>query len=245
MWSGIDYGGETAGWPMVTSQFGVLDRCRFPNDAYYYYLQEWTTAPMVHLFPNWTWPGKDGQTIDVWCYSNCDSVELFLNGKSLGAKPRQPLTHITWKVPYEPGTLAARAVKDGKVIVTHQLRTASAASQIRLTPDRQSLTADGRDLSFITASILDGQGEPVPAAENDISIEVAGPGRLLGLCSGDPGSHENPHASHMKVFNSLLLAIIQTSTKAGEITVRTSSPGLELGAAKLASSAPIQTSEKP
>ncbi len=226
MWAGIDYGGETCGWPMVTSQFGVLDRARFPNDAFYYYLQEWTTNRMVHLFPHWTWPGKEGQHIEVWCYSNCDAVELLLNGKSLGAKPCRPLTHLEWKVAYQPGTLSARALKEGKVVCTDEVKTAGAPARIQIVADRNALASNGCDLSFITARILDAQGNIDPVADNELAFHIEGPGRLLGLCSGDPASHENPKAGRMKAFNGLLLAIIQSENRPGNITVRVSSPGI-------------------
>jgi beta-galactosidase len=229
MWSGIDYGGETCGWPMVTSQFGVLDRCRLPNDAYFYYRQEWTTNPMVHLCPHWTWPGKEGRDIEVWSYSNCEAVELFLNGKSLGTKPCQPLTHLAWQVPYQPGTLSARALKMGKVVCTDETKTAGAPARIQLLADRKAIAADGCDLSFVTVRILDSQGNVVPVADSLVSVRIEGRGRLLGLCSGDPASHENPKAGQMKAFNGLLLAIVQSDGRPGDITVRASSAGLSAG----------------
>ena len=211
---------------MVTSQFGVLDRARFPNDAHYYYLQEWTTTPMMHLFPHWTWPGKEGQDIEVWCYSNCEAVELFLNGKPLGAKPSGPLTHLAWKVPYQPGTLSARALKEGKVVCTDEAKTAGGPARIQLLADRDAITSDGCDLSFITVRILDDRGIMVPVAGNEVAMSVTGPGRLLGLCSGDPASHENPKAGRLKAFNGLLLAIVQSDGHSGDIAVTASSPGL-------------------
>jgi len=229
MWSGIDYRGETSGWPIVTSQFGVFDQCRFPNDAYYYYLQEWTSQPMVHIFPHWTWPGKEGRPIDVWCYSNCDTVEIMLNGKSLGLQPRQPLTHLAWKVPYQPGTLTARAFKAGKAVCTQEVKTAGAPAQLRLSSDRSTIRADGCDLSFITIAIHDRSGNPVPVADNEVSLAVEGPGRLLGLCSGDPGSHDNPKTGRMRAFNGLLLGIVQSDGSPGRITLRASSPDLVTG----------------
>ncbi len=233
MWSGFDYEGENSGWPMVTSQFGVLDVCRFPNDAYYYYLQEWTTTPMVHVFPHWTWPGREGKPIDVWCYSNCDAVELLLSGKSLGVKPRQSLGHIAWTVPYQPGTLEARALKGGNVVCTRVVKTAGDPARISLSADRTSIRADGCDLSFVTLGIEDGHGNPNPIAQNEISVEVEGRGRLLGLASGDPASHENPRHHQMKAFNGLLLAIVQSDGKPGPITLKASSAGLRSAAIAL------------
>ncbi len=233
MWSGIDYGGETCGWPIVTSQFGVLDRARFPNDAYYYYLQEWTATPLVHLFPHWTWPGKEGQTISVWCYSNAEAVELLLNGKSLGTKERRPLAHLEWKVPYEPGALVARASKSGQVVAVEEIKTAGPAAQIRLSADRQAIRADGRDLSFVTVSIHDAEGNVVPVASNEVAVEAEGSGRLIGLCSGDPASHENPKGHRMRAFNGRLLAIVQSDVHPGRISVRASSPRLTAGTLQL------------
>ncbi|MEN6357570.1 MAG: glycoside hydrolase family 2 TIM barrel-domain containing protein [Armatimonadota bacterium] len=229
MWSGFEYYGETIGWPTITSQFGVLDICRFPKDTYYYFLQEWTDEPMVHIFPHWTWPGKEGQVIDVWGYTNCDSVRLSLNGKPLGEIPRKPLSHIEWKVPYEPGVLMAEGIIDGKVACTQETRTASEPAQIHMSVDRTSISADGMDVSFVTISIYDRDDIFVPTAGSLIDIQVTGQGRLIGLSSGDPGSHESPKGSRAKVFNGLLLAIVQSNVESGSINVTATSNGLESG----------------
>lgn len=220
MWSGIDYFGETAGWPIVTSQFGVLDVARFPNDACYYYLQEWTASPMVHLFPHWTWPGREGEEIALWCYSNCDEVELLFGGKSLSRQPRRPGTHLAWQVPYRPGTLLARGLFSGEVVCRHEVRTAGPAVRLRIAADRSRISTDDRDLTFVTIGVHDGDGTPVPTAAHEIEVEVSGPGRLRGLCSGDPASHEDQQGSRMRAF-------VQSDGRPGEITVPASSEGLE------------------
>lgn len=227
MWSGIEYWGETTGWPIVTSQFGVLDLCRFPKDAYYYYLQEWTKPPMVHIFPHWNHEGREGQMIDVWCYTNCEEVELVLNDRSLGVKPRQALTHIAWQVPYERGVLVAKGICRGKIASLHEVKTASAPAALRLSADRARIKADGRDVSFITVTILDVTGYPVPTAGNRISVRVEGAGKLLGLGAGDPGSHENPKSNTMPAFNGLLLAVVQSTKEIGEIVLMAESTGLK------------------
>ncbi|MBN2211705.1 MAG: DUF4982 domain-containing protein, partial [Sedimentisphaerales bacterium] len=219
IWSGIEYWGESAGWPVVTSQFGVMDLCRFPKDPYYYYLQEWTEEPMVHILPHWTWPGKEGRTINVWCYSNCDSVELFLNGKSLGVQPRKPLSHIEWKVPYEAGELTAVGVRNSKEVCRDIQKTAGKPFEISLEADRTKIRADGKDLSFVTVRIMDANGVMVPTADDVVTFKVTGNGRLLGVCNGDPASHANPRADEINAFNGMALAIVQSSGGEGVISL--------------------------
>ena len=143
-----------------------------------------------------------------------------------GRKTAEPLGHFEWYVPYQPGTLSVRAAKDGKVVCTQEIKTAGDPARIKLAADRTSLAADGCDLSFITVSIHDRDEYPVPVTTNEISLTVQGQGKLVGLCSGDPASHENPKAGHMKAFSGLLLAIVQSDRKSGSITVRAASPGL-------------------
>lgn len=226
MWSGIEYLGETSGWPVVTSQFGVFDVARFKKDAYYYYLQEWTKKPMVYIFPHWNWDKKDS-VIDVWSYSNCDKVELFLNGKSLGVKNKVPLGHIGWKVPYEPGILSAKGYdENGKLLAQYFIRTAGKGYKLTAEADRKIIKADGNDLSFITIKVCDQNGTMLPDANNLIHVEVKG-GKLLGLCSGNPVSHADPAFRSMNAFNGMLLAIVQSEDHSGKIFVNVASKGLK------------------
>ena len=233
MWSGIEYRGETVGWPIVTSQFGVLDICRFPKDTYYYYLQEWTETPMVHIFPHWSWPGREGKSIDIWCYSNCHEVELFLNGNSLGKKTTEPLTHISWQVPYEPGTLDAKGYIDGKLAASKRVATAGEPKKIRLTADRTILVADGEDLSFITAEVLDDANNLVPTANLSLTFNVQGKGKLLGLSSGNPACHKNEKGKEIASFMGLCLAIVQSSMEPGSIIITANSVDLKSAVLKL------------
>lgn len=227
MWSGFEYIGESDGWPVVTSQFGVFDIARFKKDAYYYYLQEWTKKPMVHIFPDWTWDKKDS-IIHVWCYSNCDKVELFLNGKSLGTKNKVPLSHIEWEVPYEPGILEAKGYDDGKLIAQTEIRTAGKPYRLTAKADSSVIKANGTDLSFITIKVCDKNGTLIPHADNLINVKVTG-GKLLGLCSGNPVSHVDPASTWMKAFNGKLLAIIQSYDHQGKTVIKVSSEDLVPG----------------
>ncbi len=128
--------------------------------------------------------------------------------------------------PYQPGTLCARALEEGKVVCSDEVKTAGAPARIQIVADRNALASDGCDLSFITPRILDAQGNIDPVADNELAVHIEGPGRLLGHGSGDPASHENPKAGRMKGFNGLLLAIFQSDNRPGNITVRASSPGI-------------------
>jgi beta-galactosidase len=249
MWTGIDYLGESR-WPGKGSSAGVIDTCGFRKDGFYFYQSQWTDKPMMHLFPHWNWKGREGQFIPVTCYTNCDTVELFLNGKSVGAKgyafprygmedrygntgarARVPRTtndlHLEWDVPYEPGTLKAMGTKDGKVVSTVEVSTTGEPSAIRLTVDRAEIAADRRDVAHITVEVLDGQGRVVPAADNEIAFVVEGEGKLIGLDTGDPQSHEDYKASRRKAFNGMCLAIVQSAGKPGRIRVSANSPGLQ------------------
>ena len=196
VWTGFDYRGEPTpyGWPCISSHFGILDTCGFPKDDFYYYQSWWTDKPMLHLLPHWNWPGREGQAIDVWCYSNCEQVELLLNGKSLGAKKMEPNGHLEWKVAYAPGTLEARGSRGGRVMVTEKVETTDPPAKILLVPDRTPIKADGEDVAMVTVSAQDAQGRTVPTADNEVQFAIEGNGRILGVGNGDPSSHEADRA---------------------------------------------------
>ncbi|HLZ52920.1 MAG TPA: DUF4982 domain-containing protein [Verrucomicrobiae bacterium] len=193
IWTGFDYRGEPTpyGWPCINSHFGVMDTCGFPKDLYYYYQSWWTDQPVLHLLPHWNWPGQEGQDINVWCFSNCKEVELFLNGKSLGRKTMKPNSHLEWTVKYEPGALSAQGYdNDGKLIATTKVETTGAPAAVQLEPDRAVINADGEDVSVITVSVRDGQNRIVPVAANLVDFNLDGPGKILGVGNGDPSCHE-------------------------------------------------------
>ncbi len=191
-WTGFDYRGEPHpyGWPQVSSQCGIVDLCGFPKDMFYYLKSRWTTEPVLHIFPHWNWPGKEGQSIQVWAYSNCDEVELFLNNKSMGRKPMPINSHIEWPVQYEPGTLLARGYKNGKEIITKRIETPGAAKAIKLIADRPMIRSNGQDVSVVTVQVNDSKGRIVPTADNLITFKLKGPGKIIGVGNGDPSSHE-------------------------------------------------------
>ena len=139
-WTGFDYRGEPSpySWPCISSHFGALDTCGFPKDIFYYYKSWWGSKPVLHLFPHWNWQGREGQEIDVWCYTNLPNVELFLNGKSLGQKKVERNSHVEWKVKYEPGILEASAAGAGEILKDTRETTGSPA-KLQLNVDRQKI----------------------------------------------------------------------------------------------------------
>ena len=191
VWTGFDYRGEPTpyGWPCISSHFGILDTCGFPKDDFFYYKAWWGNEDVLHILPHWNWPGKEGQPIAVWCQSNLDEVELFLNGKSQGRKTMKRNSHLEWEVVYEPGTLEARGYRAGKLVKTERVESTGPGAQIVLTPDRTVIDANGEDVSMVTVSAVDEQGRLVPFADNDINFEVEG-GNIIGVGNGNPSSHE-------------------------------------------------------
>jgi beta-galactosidase len=228
VWTGFDYKGEPTpfAWPCVNSHFGIMDTCGFAKDNYYYYKSWWTDEPVLHLLPHWNWPDKTGQEIAVWCFSNCDEVELSLNGKSLGKKEMPRLGHIELKVPYEPGTLSAKGFKNGKAILTKEIRTTGAPAQIKVIPDRTKIKADGEDIAIATVQIVDEKGDVVPYADNLVAFDVTGNAKIIGVGNGDPSSHEPDKATMRRAFNGLCQVIIQAGDNPGQIQLSAQSDGL-------------------
>ena len=228
IWTGFDYLGEPTPykWPSRSSFFGIIDLAGFPKDVYYMYQSEWTNKTVLHIFPHWNWtPGK---IVDVWAYyNNADEVELFLNGKSIGVKKKTgDDLHVMWRLKYEPGTLKAVSRKNGKVVMTREIHTAGKPAKIQLWPDRTGMSANGKDLSFVTVRILDSKGNVVPDADNLVNFKIDGQGFIAGVDNGDENSHDSFKASYRKAFNGLALAIIQAKDKGGNVTLTATSKGL-------------------
>ena len=182
---------------------------------------------MLHLFPHWNW--KEGQTIDMWAYfNNADEVELFINGKSQGVKKKTgDDLHVMWRVTYEPGIVRAVSRKNGKVIVTKEIKTAGAPAKIILTADRNSLKANGEDLSFVTVTVADKDGNPVPDANNLIQFAIQGEGEIAGVDNGCQTDLSMFKADNKKAFKGLALAVVQSKKKAGTITLSATAEGLK------------------
>jgi beta-galactosidase len=229
VWTGFDYIGEPTPypWPARSSYFGIIDLAGFPKDVYYMYQSICTTKPVLHIFPHWNW--EAGKTVDVWAYyNNADEVELFLNGKSLGVKKKQgDDLHVMWRVQYEPGTLKAVSRKNGKVVLTKEIKTAGKPAKIVLSADRSNIKADGTDLSFITVKILDKDGNLVPDASDDVHFVIKGEGFIAGVDNGSETSMESFKADHRKAFNGLCLVVVQSKEKAGTINVTATADGLQ------------------
>jgi len=220
-WTGFDYRGEPTpyGWPSINSQFGIVDMCGFPKDNYFYYKAWWSKEPVLWMFPHWNWKGREGEVIRVWVHSNLDEVELFLNGASQGSQKVQPLTHLEWKVKYEPGTIEARGSLGGKVVVTHARGTTGEPEKIELTADRIQINADGEDVAVVRVEVVDGGGQHVPTADNPIVFKVSGEGALIGVGNGDPNCPESDKESKRSLFNGLAQVILQASKTSGKITL--------------------------
>jgi beta-galactosidase len=235
VWAGFDYRGEPDpySWPAVVTNFGIMDVCGFPKDVYYYYQSWWSDRRVLHIFPHWNWPGREGQDISVWCYSNCDEVELFLNGRSLGRKRMTRDSHLEWQVEYAPGRLEARGYEadcgqsGGRQVVTSLVETTGAATALRLTPDRVEIRADSKDVSIVTIAVVDAEGRVVPTAANEITFAVSEDARIIGVANGDPSSHEPDKAERRRAFNGLCMVVVQSNRTPGEIRLTAESPGLE------------------
>jgi beta-galactosidase len=231
LWTGFDYIGEPSpfSWPSVSSYFGIVDLCGFPKDRYYLYQSQWTVKPMIHIFPHWNWQGFEGHEIPVWCYSNCESVELFLNDQSLGEKKFSDTEdlHLVWKVPYFPGTLKAVAENKGKTICTDEVQTAGTPAKIILTTDRTEISADGKDLSYVKVEIVDKDDHVCPNADNPVKFNLTGNGVIAGVDNGNPVSHEYFKASERKAFHGLCLVVVQSKGERGTIRLSAESGRLQ------------------
>lgn len=229
VWTGFDYIGEPTpyGWPARSSYFGIIDLAGFPKDVYYLYQSEWSNKQVLHLFPHWNWTA--GQDVDMWCYYNqADEVELFVNGKSQGVKAKdENHLHVVWRVKYEPGSVKVVARKDGKVVGEEEIRTAGEPKKIRLTPDRNTLNADGKDLSFVTVEIVDAEGNLCPLADNLVHFEVEGNLFIAGVDNGSQTSMERFKNNKRKAFNGKCLVVLQNDGKAGAARLKAVAEGLE------------------
>jgi beta-galactosidase len=189
---------------------------------------------VLHLFPHWNWEGMEGKDIAVWVYSNLDSAELFLNGKSLGSKDVNKDSHVAWVVPYAPGTIEARGSKGGQVAMTAKRETTSAAAKLVMKADRQEISADGEDVAMFAVEVQDAQGRVLPATDNIVKFSISDGGRLIGVGNGDPTDHESDKGAIRKAFCGYCMAIVQSTKSAGTITIEATSPGLSSASVTIA-----------
>ncbi|HEX4268991.1 MAG TPA: beta-galactosidase GalA [Steroidobacteraceae bacterium] len=220
-WTGFDYRGEPTpyGWPSVSSQFGIVDTCGFPKDAFHYYRACWSDEAVLHVFPHWNWQGRLGEPIRVWVYSNLEEIELFLNGRSLGRQEARRLGHLEWQVKYAPGVLEARGMRKGQTVVTTRRETTGQPATIQLTPDRSVICADGEDIALVTVEVVDRAGRHVPTANMPIHFSVTGAGRFRGVGNGDPNCQESDQQPTRSLFNGLAQLIVQAGRTPGDIII--------------------------
>ena len=188
-WTGFDYRGEPnpMKWPATGSQFGLLDYCGFPKDEAFYLKAAWTPGPVLHLLPHWNLRGHEGDSVEVWAYSNCTEVELLQDGHSLGRKPMPADGHLSWSTVYRPGRLLARGYRDSRLLLTTLVETTGPASRLSAKPHKRTLRRDGQDIVVVDLSLLDSRGRLVPDACDSLQFAVSGPAEILGCGNGDPG----------------------------------------------------------
>ena len=271
IWTGFDYLGEptpfggkdnstngywNGNWPARSSYFGAVDLCGLPKDRFYLYQSQWTKDPMVHVLPHWNWEGKEGENIPVFSYTNCDEVELFVNGKSFGEKikgvDKTPIPinfidweggrykgdfmspyRLSWNVPYEAGALKVVGYIDGKKVVEKEIRTAGKPVKIELIPDRNLIKSDGEDMVFVTVRILDEMGNLCPNSDNLVEFELKGEGKIVALGNGNPATTESFQSNVRKAFSGQCMAFIKATTSPGEISLIAKSNGLQETSVKI------------
>lgn len=273
IWTGFDYIGEPTPWhnqdntPVKSSYFGIIDTAGLPKNDFYLYRSEWYSAkekPTVRILPHWNWTEEtlkerkmlvDGK-VPVRTFSNAASVELFLNGESLGkkeftkkmtedgrpyhegAKPSE--LYLEWLVKYQPGTLTAIARDEkGNEIARDSVTTAGEPAKVRLTKEEHVITADGKDLSYIHYEIVDGEGNVVPTANNLVHFNLHGQGQIVGVDNGEQASRERYKAQadgtwQRRAFNGKGVVIVKSTEKEGKFTLYADSAGLTSDSATVA-----------
>lgn len=236
VWTGFDYRGEPQPfeWPTVNSSFGAMDLCGFPKTAFYIHQAQWITGkPVLAIVPHWNWAGREGQPIRVMVMANVEEVALLLNGKLISTQKVDPYEMSQWQVPYAPGRLEAIGRSKGRTVAHAMVETTGAPASLRLTPDRATLTGDGRDAMPVTVEALDAKGRAVPTANLPVDFAVSG-GRIIGLGNGDANNHDPEKGSRYSLYNGLAQVIVQSEAgPPGTLVLRATAAGLKQGAASI------------
>ena len=240
VWTGFDYLGEpspydTDAWPNHSSVFGIIDLASIPKDRYWLYRSIWNEdSPTLHILPHWNWEGREGEITPVFVYTSYPKAELFLNGKSLGVREKNDSTLLTrfrlmWNdVRYEPGELTVVAYdENNREAARETIRTAGKPHRIELVPARESLTADGKDLLYVTVRIVDKEGNLCPLDTRKVKFKVSGAGSFRAVANGDPTCLEMFHEPEMSAFSGQLTVIVQSSDQPGGITLKASARGVK------------------
>lgn len=262
VWTGFDYLGEPTpyytDWPSHSSLFGIVDLAGIPKDRYYLYRSHWNNDEnTLHILPHWNWPGRERDTTPIFVYTNYPAAELFINGKSQGLQrkdtsikvhnsgdkeslanfERQKRYRLMWmNTVYEPGTVKVVAYDDaGNVTAEQSIHTAGKASQLKLEADRPVLQADGKDISFVTVSLVDKQGNLSPTVDQELQFSVKGQGAFKAVANGNPASLESFQEPRMKTFSGQLVVLVQSTDKPGDITLEVKGKNLKTQTIKLQS----------
>lgn len=244
IWTGFDYLGEPTpyGWPARSSYFGIVDLAGFPKDVYWLYKSIWTDEDVLHILPHWTWNitdvaesqlSEDGM-IDVWAYYNhADEAELYINGESQSVATKGDGFHASWRVNYQPGELRVVTRKEGSVVCDQCVKTAGAPHSLRLSPDRSVLSADGRDLTFVTVEVVDVEGNLCPWADCRVDFSVSGPCFIAGVDNGLQTSMESFKAPYRNAFHGKCLVVLQSDGHVGSTRLTATAEGLRPGKVKV------------
>ncbi|MBQ3084707.1 MAG: DUF4982 domain-containing protein [Clostridia bacterium] len=244
IWTGFDYLGEPTPyyteWPARSSYFGVVDLAGLPKNRYYCYRSVWTDIPTLHIFPHWNWEGKEGTVVPIHVYTNYEEVELFINGESQGKQRFDQMDkddyrlneirrfRLMWnETVYQPGEVTAVAYRNGKEVARETVRTAGAPHHIELSAYKNTLTADGEDLTYITAKIVDEQGTLCPNANHRLTFTAESAGIVYATDAGDQRETETFLRPDKKALSGMLVACIRSTEAAGNITVTCAGDGLQ------------------
>ncbi len=256
VWTGFDYLGEPTpyytNWPSHSSLFGIVDLAGIPKDRYYLYRSHWNkNEETLHILPHWNWKGREGQVTPIFVYTNYPSAEIFINGVSQGKRTkdlsikrdgsdtdmakknfdRQKRYRLMWMdTKYEPGTVKVVAYDEsGKAVAEKEMKTAGSPYKIVLEADRNTIAADGKDISFVNVKIVDKEGNFCPTDEREISFKVTGAGKFKAAANGNPSSLESFQTPKMKLFSGQLTALVQSLEKGGSITLEATAKGVKTG----------------
>ena len=239
VWTGFDYLGEPtpydSKWPSHSSYFGIMDLAGLPKDRFYLYRSRWNTnSPTLHILPHWTFPGREGQITPVFCYTNYPTAELFVNGKSMGKQSKNSSSNVNryrlmWNdVVYQPGKIKVIAYDaNGKAVAEETVETAGKPHHIVLKTDRANLLANGKDLAYITAEVVDAKGNVCPDADNELNFVVSGAGSFKATANGNAASLELFHIPKMKTFSGKLVVTVQSLETPGALTLKVTGKGLK------------------
>ena len=224
-WAGIEHRGETM-WPRLCSQSGAIDLYLNRKDAFWQNQSHWTEKPMVHILPHWNLSGREGEPVRVSVYTNCDSVELFQDGRSMGVQAVEPFGHVEWRLIYNPGSVRAVGYKDGEPAAEETVETTGRAVALRLKLERDNVRADGQDVAIITCDCVDSEGRHVPDAAPFVRFNTNGLGYVAGTGS-DVSDHTPVTCPDRQMRAGLISVLVRAGEQAGMLRVYAEAEGLK------------------